>query len=183
MYQDAERDTGAVWSRPGDPRVTPIGRFLRWAHLDELPQLVNILRGEMSLVGPRPERPELVGPIERALPCYRRRLSVRPGLTGLAQVQQGPDTDLLTVSRKLSYDLYYVKRVCLWLDLRVLLGTVLKCSSVPFDTIGRLLGFPENEIHVERESLASGQESAAASQLSLTGLHRGVKDLDAVHDA
>jgi lipopolysaccharide/colanic/teichoic acid biosynthesis glycosyltransferase len=172
MYQDAERDTGPVWSRPGDPRVTPIGRFLRWAHLDELPQLLNILRGEMSLVGPRPERPELVGPIERALPTYRRRLSVRPGLTGLAQVQQGPDTDLLTVRRKLRYDLFYVKRMCLWLDVRVMLGTVLKCSGVSFATIGRVLRFPGNDIHSERESLASGQESAAASsQLSPTYLH------------
>jgi lipopolysaccharide/colanic/teichoic acid biosynthesis glycosyltransferase len=163
MYQDAERDTGAVWSRPGDPRVTPIGRFLRWAHLDELPQLVNILRGEMSLVGPRPERAELAGPIERALPTYRRRLSVRPGLTGLAQVQQGPDMDLLTVSRKLSYDLYYVKRMCFWLDVRVLIGTALKCSGVPFGTIGRILRLPGKGLHFERESPASGRELTAQS--------------------
>ena len=133
MYQDCERETGPTWSLPGDARVTPVGRFLRWAHLDELPQLVNILRGEMSLVGPRPERPELVAQIERALPSYRRRLTVRPGLTGLAQVQQPPDTDLFTVRRKLNYDLYYVERMSLWLDLRVLLATVLKCSGVPFD--------------------------------------------------
>jgi lipopolysaccharide/colanic/teichoic acid biosynthesis glycosyltransferase len=152
--------------------VTPIGRFLRWAHLDELPQLVNILRGEMSLVGPRPERPELVGPIERALPTYRRRLSVLPGLTGLAQVQQGPDTDLFNVRRKLNYDLYYLERMSFWLDLRVLLGTVLKCSGVPFDTIGRVLGFPGNDIHFVRESLASGQEFAAAPRkLSPTRLN------------
>ena len=94
MCQDSERETGPTWSVPGDARVTPVGRFLRWAHLDELPQLVNILRGEMSLVGPRPERPELAAQIERALPRYRRRLTVRPGLTGLAQVRQRPDTDL-----------------------------------------------------------------------------------------
>ena len=139
--------------------MTPIGRFLRWAHLDELPQLVNILRGEMSLVGPRPERPELAGPIERALPTYRRRLSVRPGLTGLAQVQQGPDTDLLTVSRKLRYDLYYVRRMCFWLDLRVLIGTIFKCSGVPFDTIGRVLRLPGKVVRFERGSLAPDEDA------------------------
>jgi len=161
--------------------VTPIGRFLRWAHLDELPQLVNILRGEMSLIGPRPERPELVGPIERALPCYRRRLSVRPGLTGLAQVQLGPDTDLLTVSRKLSYDLYYVRRVCFWLDIRVLLGTVLKCSGVSFSTIGRILGLPgHGNARLQRRSLPSGQDHGAAPHLSPPYVNctwRGIKEL------
>jgi lipopolysaccharide/colanic/teichoic acid biosynthesis glycosyltransferase len=172
MYQDSERDTGPIWSLPGDCRVTPIGRFLRWAHLDELPQLVNILRGEMSLVGPRPERPELVGPIELALPAYPRRLTVRPGLTGLAQVQQGPDTNLFTVRRKLNYDLYYLERMSFWLDLRVLLGTVLKCSGMPFDTIGRVLGFPGNDIHFVRESLPFDQElPAAPRKLSPTRLN------------
>jgi lipopolysaccharide/colanic/teichoic acid biosynthesis glycosyltransferase len=161
MYQDAERDTGAVWSLPGDPRVTPIGRFLRWAHLDELPQLLHILWGEMSLVGPRPERPELVGPLEQALPGYRRRLAVRPGLTGLAQVQQGPDTCLYTVRRKLNYDLYYVERMSFWLDIRVLLGTVLKCSGVPFGTIGRVLGFPGNDLLFERELAPSDPDLPA----------------------
>jgi lipopolysaccharide/colanic/teichoic acid biosynthesis glycosyltransferase len=159
MYHDSERETGPVWSRPGDPRVTPLGRFLRWAHLDELPQLVNILRGEMSLVGPRPERPELAASIERALPAYPRRLSVRPGLTGLAQVLQSPDSDLSSVRRKLDLDLYYIERMSLWLDLRVLLGTVLKCSSVPFDTIRRVLRFPGNDVHDEREPFASCEDS------------------------
>jgi lipopolysaccharide/colanic/teichoic acid biosynthesis glycosyltransferase len=161
MYQDAERETGPVWSRPGNPRVMPLGRFLRWAHLDELPQLVNVLRGEMSLVGPRPERPELIGPIERALPRYRERLSVRPGLTGLAQVQQGPDAHLSSVRRKLNYDLYYVERMSPWLDLRVLLGTVVKCLGVPFDTIGRVLRFPGDHIHLDGDSLPLDRESPA----------------------
>ena len=108
MYQDSERHSGATWCLPGDPRVTPVGRVLRFTHLDELPQLINVLLGEMSLVGPRPERPEFLPKLERALPDYRRRLAVRPGVTGLAQVQQPPDTDLLSVRRKLNYDLYYV---------------------------------------------------------------------------
>jgi lipopolysaccharide/colanic/teichoic acid biosynthesis glycosyltransferase len=167
MYQDAERETGPVWSRPGDPRVTPIGRVLRWAHLDELPQLLNILRGEMSLVGPRPERPELVGPLERALPGYRRRLTVRPGLTGLAQIQQGPDTCLYTVRRKLSYDRYYVKRVCFWLDVRVLLGTVLKCTGVPFEQIGRMLRLPgSGKARPQPQPLPAGHVYAAAQNVS-----------------
>jgi len=84
MYQDSERDGKAIWSSPGDPRVTPLGRVLRATHLDELPQLWNVIRGEVSLIGPRPERPEIVPSLDRALPGYRRRLLVRPGLTGLA---------------------------------------------------------------------------------------------------
>ena len=89
MYQDSEPN-GPTWSIPGDKRVTPIGRFLRWAHIDELPQLINILQGDMGLVGPRPERPEIAAKLERVLPDHRRRLNVRPGLTGPAQVLQGP---------------------------------------------------------------------------------------------
>lgn len=82
MYQDCERQTGAVWSIPGDPRITWVGRFLRWSHIDELPQLYNILCGDMSLIGPRPERPEIITQLEKTLPHYRRRLEIHPGLTG-----------------------------------------------------------------------------------------------------
>jgi lipopolysaccharide/colanic/teichoic acid biosynthesis glycosyltransferase len=154
MKPDCERDSGPVWSIPGDPRVTPIGRILRWSHLDELPQLVNILMGEMSLVGPRPERPELAAQLENDLADYRRRLAVRPGLTGLAQVQQASDTDLSSVCRKLDYDLLYIDRIGLWLDFRLLLGTALKCLGVPFATIGRILRLPDPDARALRESLA-----------------------------
>ena len=99
MAHDCERETGPRWSTRGDSRVTPFGRFLRSTHIDELPQLLNILRGDMSLVGPRPERPEIAAQLERALPCYRERLQIRPGVTGLAQVQLPPDTDLDSVRR------------------------------------------------------------------------------------
>src|SRR5262249_10198975 len=125
MYQDCERITGAAWCRPGDPRVLPVGSFLRRTHLDELPQLWYILKGDMSLVGPRPERPEFVPQLEEAIPGYRDRLLVLPGVTGLAQVHLGPDTDLDSVERKLMFDLYYIKTLGFWTDLRVLLATTI----------------------------------------------------------
>jgi lipopolysaccharide/colanic/teichoic acid biosynthesis glycosyltransferase len=142
MVQDSERLTGPRWTAPGDPRITWVGRFLRRTHLDELPQLWNVLRGEMSLVGPRPERPEFVDQLERAIPCYRDRLLVRPGVTGLAQVQLPPDTDLDSVRRKLACDLYYVQRVSLWLDLRILLSTVSGMLGIPFAVPRTLLRIP-----------------------------------------
>jgi len=142
MYQDSERESGAVWSLPGDSRVTPVGRFLRACHVDELPQLVSVLRGEMSLIGPRPERPEIAAQLERALPEYRRRLGARPGLTGLAQVLQPPDTDLGRVRTKLHYDLYYLERSRLWLDARILLATAFHLVNVPADRIAWTFGFP-----------------------------------------
>jgi lipopolysaccharide/colanic/teichoic acid biosynthesis glycosyltransferase len=142
MYQDSERHSGPKWCVPGDPRITPIGRLLRRYHVDELPQLINILLGEMSLVGPRPERPEFTPQLERALPQYRHRLAVRPGLTGLAQVQQPPDEDLFSVRRKLSYDLCYVERMSLWLDVRLIIATAFKCLGVPFAWIGRSFRLP-----------------------------------------
>jgi lipopolysaccharide/colanic/teichoic acid biosynthesis glycosyltransferase len=142
MVQDSERLSGPQWSLPGDPRVTPVGRFLRATHLDELPQLWNVLRGEMSLVGPRPERPEFVAQFERAIPCYRDRLLVRPGVTGLAQVQLPPDTDLNSVCSKLACDLYYVQRVGAWLDLRIILSTASAVVGIPFAVPRTLLRIP-----------------------------------------
>jgi lipopolysaccharide/colanic/teichoic acid biosynthesis glycosyltransferase len=107
------------------PRVTRFGRFLRASHLDELPQLLNVLRSEMSLVGPRPERSEIVDVLAKALPRYNERLCVKPGISGLAQVLLPPDTDLASVRRKLAYDLSYIQHLSLWLDLRILIATVL----------------------------------------------------------
>lgn len=138
MTHGCERHSGPRWAVPGDPRVTPLGRFLRRLHLDELPQLWNVLRGDMSLVGPRPERPEFVAQLDEALPGYSLRLAVRPGMTGLAQVQLPADTDLASVQRKLFHDLYYVDHVGLWLDMRILMGTVLYVVGVPFGPLGRI---------------------------------------------
>jgi lipopolysaccharide/colanic/teichoic acid biosynthesis glycosyltransferase len=145
MYQDCERLTGPRWSTPKDPRVTPVGRFLRITHIDELPQLWNVLRGEMSLVGPRPERPELAAQLEKALPFYRDRLMVRPGVTGLAQVQLPPDTDLESVRRKLACDLYYIQRVSAWLDLRIMIGTGLGILGTPIGITRAVLRIPSGE--------------------------------------
>ena len=111
MFHDCERATGPQWAKARDPRATVLGRILRATHLDELPQLWNVVRGEMSLVGPRPERPEFVRQLERVIPNYRDRLRVRPGITGLAQVQLPPDEDLDSVARKVAYDVYYVERI------------------------------------------------------------------------
>jgi lipopolysaccharide/colanic/teichoic acid biosynthesis glycosyltransferase len=151
MVHDCEKASGARWSVLGDPRVTPLGRFLRRTHLDELPQLWNVLRGDMSLVGPRPERPEFVPALERALPHYRDRLAVRPGVTGLAQVQLPPDTDLESVRRKLAFDLYYIRYISFWLDLRLTACTAVHMAGVPIFTLGRLFALPARAV-VERDA-------------------------------
>ncbi len=146
MYHDCERATGPQWARARDPRATPLGRILRATHLDELPQLWNVVRGEMSLVGPRPERPEFVRQLERVIPNYRERLQVRPGITGLAQVQLPPDEDIDSVARKVAYDVYYVERIHPWLDLRILLGTALKVAGSSYGCIRLLVALPRPEI-------------------------------------
>jgi lipopolysaccharide/colanic/teichoic acid biosynthesis glycosyltransferase len=145
MYHNCEKVSGVKWSTAGDARITPLGHFLRRTHLDELPQLINVLRGDMSLVGPRPERPEFVPALEKALPHYRDRLRVRPGVTGLAQIQLPADTDLESVRRKLAYDLYYVRNMGPWLDLRILAGTALKVFGVPFEQIRMVFFVPRRE--------------------------------------
>ncbi len=145
MIHKAESLTGPRWSLPGDPRITRIGNFLRLTHLDELPQLLNVLRGHMSLIGPRPERPEFLPELEREMPGYRQRLSVRPGVTGLAQVQLPPDSDVDSVRRKLAYDLFYVQRISPWLDVRLLICTGFYALGVPYSTLGRWFRIPKLE--------------------------------------
>jgi lipopolysaccharide/colanic/teichoic acid biosynthesis glycosyltransferase len=142
MVHNAEFFSGPRWSTAHDPRVTPLGRFLRDSHIDEFPQLLNVLRGEMSLVGPRPERPEFVPQLEKAIPRYRDRLLVRPGITGLAQIQLAADTDLTSVRRKLLYDLHYIRRMNPWLDLAIVLATAGKMLAIPFGFFRRVLRIP-----------------------------------------
>ncbi|MYE03037.1 MAG: sugar transferase [Alphaproteobacteria bacterium] len=117
MADGAERDTGPAWSPPDDPRVTRVGRVLRRWHLDELPQAVNVLCGEMSLVGPRPERPELAARVEREVPGFAARLAVRPGIAGLAQARGAGWRD---PARKLALDLAYIEAMTPWLDARLI---------------------------------------------------------------
>ena len=164
MTHNCESQTGACWASPGDPRITWVGRWLRRTHVDELPQLWNIVRGEMSLVGPRPERPEFVVRLEEAFPDYRKRLALKPGLSGLAQIQLPPDTDLESVRRKLVYDLYYVDRGTLWMDIRIILTTVCKVLAIPLVLPRMLLRLPTRN-QVEGTGQVTDKAVESASQI------------------
>jgi exopolysaccharide biosynthesis polyprenyl glycosylphosphotransferase len=124
MYQDAEKRSGPVWSTDADPRITPVGRYLRKFRVDELPQLWNVLRGEMSLIGPRPERPVFVEQLAQSIPHYKDRHLVKPGITGWAQVMAPYAASVEDAWHKHTYDLFYVKHVSLVLDLLILMKTV-----------------------------------------------------------
>jgi lipopolysaccharide/colanic/teichoic acid biosynthesis glycosyltransferase len=123
MNHQAELN-GPKWSDVGDNRITPIGKWLRRSRLDELPQLLNVIKGEMSLIGPRPERPELEDDLEAKIPNYRLRHLVRPGLSGWAQVNMAYVSSMEDAEVKLSYDLYYLRNYGLWLDILILIKTI-----------------------------------------------------------
>jgi lipopolysaccharide/colanic/teichoic acid biosynthesis glycosyltransferase len=124
MRVDAEHGSGAVWAEKRDPRVTSVGRFLRQYRLDELPQLINVLRGEMNIVGPRPERPAIVRDLRESIDEYRARHRALPGITGLAQVNHHYDSCLDDVRTKVVYDLEYIRRQSLWEDLKIMVKTI-----------------------------------------------------------
>lgn len=124
MYQDAEKQSGPVWSQKNDPRITRVGRFIRTVRLDEVPQFINVFQGHMSLVGPRPERPFFVEKLSQEIPLYKRRLKVRPGITGWAQVKHKYDENVEDVKKKLQYDLYYIENVSLRMDFKILFRTI-----------------------------------------------------------
>jgi lipopolysaccharide/colanic/teichoic acid biosynthesis glycosyltransferase len=126
MYMDAEVASGPVRAAHRDQRILPACRWMRRSHMDEIPQLINVLSGEMSLVGPRPERPEIAEEIYERLPEFRHRLHVRPGITGLAQVRNGYDTCMDAVRHKLQYDLEYIRRRNWLLEMGILLRTLTK---------------------------------------------------------
>jgi len=133
MIPDAEKNGRAQWAKENDPRVTRVGRFLRAARLDELPQLINVLRGEMSFIGPRPERPEFVKTLAKKIPHYHLRHLIRPGLTGWAQINYPYGSSVGDAAKKLRYDLYYLKRRSLLLDAEIVLKTI----AVVFSRKGR----------------------------------------------
>ena len=147
MRLDAEADTGAVWAQGDtDPRITRLGHVLRSSHMDELPQLFNVLRGEMSLVGPRPERPEFFVGLASEVPGYGRRTSVRPGVTGLAQVLHKYDESLDDVRRKVEFDLMYIESAGLLTDGKILLGTARRCSDELREMLERRRSSPQRTL-------------------------------------
>lgn len=164
MYHNCELHSGACWATARDPRITPLGRFLRRTHLDELPQLWNVLCGDMALVGPRPERPEFVPKLAAAVPGYQERLLVRPGITGLAQVQLPADTDIASVRRKLAYDLFYIERVSFWLDLRLLLSTACHVVGISFAWSNKVFLVPTGD------TVEQAYETAVANAVAIPKL-------------
>lgn len=125
MVPEAEKLTGPVWASERDPRVTRVGRVLRRLRLDELPQLLNVLCGQMRLIGPRPERPLFVEELREQIPDYTHRLKVHPGITGLAQVEREYDGSVTDVRKKVQYDLFYVRHRSRLLDIKIMLRTII----------------------------------------------------------
>ena len=124
MINDAEKKSGPVWSQRNDPRITRVGSFIRKVRIDEIPQMMNVLKGEMSLVGPRPERPYFVNKLSEEIPLYKRRLKVRPGITGWAQVKHKYDESIEDVNTKLRFDLFYIENMSLRMDFKILFRTI-----------------------------------------------------------
>ncbi len=125
MVDNAENKTGAVWATKNDNRITKLGRFLRKSRIDEIPQLINVLKGDMSVVGPRPERPVFVRDLSVRIPDYVSRLQVKPGITGQAQITNGYDTSLQSVLEKVKNDVDYIRNWTIWSDIKILMKTVL----------------------------------------------------------
>ena len=160
MRPDAESHTGAVWSCQADPRVTKLGQWLRSSHLDELPQLFNVLIGDMNLIGPRPERPEFVSELAKQVPCYAQRIKVAPGITGLAQIRTGYDHSVADVSRKVAIDLEYLRYASFWSDMKLL-----TCTGLYI-----LRHLWEARMRVQQETEARGlAPQCAASEPALVG--------------
>jgi lipopolysaccharide/colanic/teichoic acid biosynthesis glycosyltransferase len=151
MYLNSEARSGPCWSAKFDPRVTPIGRFLRWSRVDELPQLWNIFIGDMSLIGPRPECPEMLPVLEKAIPRYRERLMVRPGLPGLAQIQ--------LPRMKLAHDLCYLRYLSFGLDCRIFLATILHVLGLPAGPTRQLFALPGLDFASTASDPGAGQRA------------------------
>ena len=157
MYNNAEQLTGPVWCRPGDSRITPVGKVLRFLYLDELPQLFNVTRGDMCLTGPRPERPEIVATLLKDIPNYCDRLEVLPGITGMAQINLPADVDVDSARAKLFLALEYIRTASLGLDMRILLCTALR-------VLGVRGGYASRWLKLDR-SVPSGVERPSADDV------------------
>jgi lipopolysaccharide/colanic/teichoic acid biosynthesis glycosyltransferase len=170
MKHNAEAETGPVWSTGNDSRVTTLGKILRKTHIDEFPQLWNVIRGEMSLIGPRPERPEFVARLDWAVPFYRERLNVRPGITGLAQLRLPPDSDVESVKRKVAHDVYYVQHVNPALDGKLLLLTAWRLLLEIYDSCRKAANLPRSEEveQVFRRTVGGVQDAAPVTLTSLS---------------
>lgn len=169
MRIDAEAN-GPQWSNSRDPRVTPLGRWYRKLHLDELPQLFNVVRGEMVLTGPRPERPEFVHLLSKEIPNYEERLSVKPGITGLAQVNLPPDSDLQSVEKKQTLDLHYIEIASFWFDQRLLASTAFRVCLIRSKKLNNALGVDKQHL-VENFSIEKNDRGEGSTMLSEL-LHR-----------
>ncbi len=148
MLKDAEAKTGPVWTAKNDPRITRLGRILRPLHLDELPQLFNVLFGQMALIGPRPERPEFTAILEKKIPGYMFRTSVLPGITGLAQINLPPDSDLDSVRRKLVLDSEYINNANLMMDIRIFFCTSMRIIGLPGKSCARVAGIARENVEI-----------------------------------
>jgi lipopolysaccharide/colanic/teichoic acid biosynthesis glycosyltransferase len=124
MFEDAEKISGPKWATENDPRITPFGLFMRKTRLDEIPQFINVLKGEMSLVGPRPERQYFVDKLKKEIPWYVRRIKMKPGITGWAQVKHKYDATIEDVKQKVTYDLYYFENMSILLDIKIIVRTI-----------------------------------------------------------
>ncbi len=171
MRIDAEAGTGPVWTQVRhDPRVTVLGRALRWLHLDEFPQLWNVLKGEMSLIGPRPERPEFVDVLAQQIPGYLNRLAVTPGITGLAQINLPPDTDVDSVRRKLVLDLDYIHHAGVLLDLRMFLCTFVRLFGMSGTWVMKVLGIYRHVTLPTDNGHSAGEALRGAVPISIEAL-------------
>jgi lipopolysaccharide/colanic/teichoic acid biosynthesis glycosyltransferase len=177
MVDNAEKPGVAVWSTKGDARVTLLGRVLRKLHLDELPQLWNVSVGDMSLVGPRPERPKICEGLAEQIDGYYRRNCIKPGVTGLAQINLPPDESVEDVRRKQILDLYYIEHAGYWLDARMLVATAMRMVGVKGLIVMKLMGLCRLEV-VKREELNtelfSNDPPSAHCTLRLHESHSGM---------
>ena len=173
MYDDAEADGQAKWSQKGDPRITPLGRFLRKTHLDELPQLWNVFTGDMSMTGPRPERPCICARLSKHIPNYYSRILVKPGITGISQINLEPDRTIDDVRRKQCLDLHYIETLNCWLDVRIVFATLLRVFGIRGDLVTKWMGLCRKSVlesnGLSTKALAEQQHAASDRKATCDG--------------